>query len=111
MSGRFAAASSSVFYLCAARAERGIGDEFAAIILPAYLIEIGFASMTAVPRSLASSLNPALSGTLLSTPFAGLPMSSLGECRLWGIEYRYDISLLCTFRPLTPPEEVKGSRP
>src|SRR5688572_3564507 len=30
-----------VFYLYAARAARGFGDGFAAIILPAYLIEIG----------------------------------------------------------------------
>src|SRR5437016_9308780 len=33
---------SEVFYLYAARAARGFGDGFAAIILPAYLIEIGF---------------------------------------------------------------------
>ena len=33
---------SDVFYLYAARAARGFGDGFAAIILPAYLIEIGF---------------------------------------------------------------------
>src|SRR5882757_10604688 len=34
--------SSDTFYLYAARAVRGFGDGFAAIILPAYLIEIGF---------------------------------------------------------------------
>src|SRR5262245_33354765 len=33
---------SNVFYLYAARAARGFGDGFAAIILPAYLLEIGF---------------------------------------------------------------------
>src|SRR5437588_8816589 len=33
---------SDVVYLYAARAARGFGDGFAAIILPAYLIEIGF---------------------------------------------------------------------
>src|SRR5882672_12711059 len=33
---------SDVFYLYAARVVRGFGDGFAAIILPAYLIEIGF---------------------------------------------------------------------
>ena len=33
---------SDVFYLYAARAARGFGDGFAAIILPAYLIELGF---------------------------------------------------------------------
>jgi MFS family permease len=32
---------SDVFYLYAARAARGFGDGFAAIILPAYLLEIG----------------------------------------------------------------------
>src|SRR5712692_3549962 len=35
-------ARSDVFYLYAARAARGLGDGFAAIILPAYLIELGF---------------------------------------------------------------------
>ena len=33
---------SDIFYLYAARAARGIGDGFAAIILPAYLSELGF---------------------------------------------------------------------
>jgi MFS family permease len=33
---------SNVFYLYAARAARGFGDGFAAIVLPAYLLEIGF---------------------------------------------------------------------
>ena len=32
------------------------------------------ASVTAVPRSLASSLGPALAGVLLATPFSGLPL-------------------------------------
>src|SRR5215208_2318777 len=35
---------SDVFYLYAARAARGFGDGFAAIILPAYLLEIGLNS-------------------------------------------------------------------
>jgi MFS family permease len=35
-------APSTIVYLYAARAARGFGDGFAAIILPAYLIEIGF---------------------------------------------------------------------
>src|SRR5262245_35181437 len=34
--------SSDTIYLYAARAVRGFGDGFAAIVLPAYLIEIGF---------------------------------------------------------------------
>src|SRR5438477_2658843 len=33
---------SDIFYLYAARAARGFGDGFAAIILPAYLFELGF---------------------------------------------------------------------
>jgi Major Facilitator Superfamily len=36
---------SKVLYLYAARAARGFGDGFAAIILPAYLIEIGFSPL------------------------------------------------------------------
>ena len=35
-------AAPDVFHLYAARAARGFGDGFAAIILPAYLIELGF---------------------------------------------------------------------
>src|SRR5262252_940288 len=35
-------APSTIITLYAARAARGFGDGFAAIILPAYLIEIGF---------------------------------------------------------------------
>jgi hypothetical protein len=33
---------SDILYLYAARAARGFGDGFAAIILPAYLSELGF---------------------------------------------------------------------
>src|SRR6516165_12754984 len=36
------AGQADVAYLYAARAARGFGDGFAAIILPAYLLEIGF---------------------------------------------------------------------
>ena len=36
---------SDVFYLYAARAARGFGDGFAAIILPAYLLELGLQSV------------------------------------------------------------------
>jgi MFS family permease len=40
---RFAVkARSDILYLYAARAARGLGDGFAAIVLPSYLIEIGF---------------------------------------------------------------------
>jgi hypothetical protein len=40
--GASARRRSELFTLYAARAARGLGDGFAAIILPAYLIEIGF---------------------------------------------------------------------
>jgi hypothetical protein len=35
-----------MFYLYAARAARGLGDGFAAIILPTYLSEFGFSNAT-----------------------------------------------------------------
>ena len=40
------------------------------------------ASVTAVPRSLASSLSPALSGVLLATPFSGLPLIACGVLKI-----------------------------
>jgi hypothetical protein len=35
-------AGSDIFYLYSVRAARGLGDGFAAIILPAYLSQLGF---------------------------------------------------------------------
>jgi MFS family permease len=58
------------------------------------------ASVTAVPRSLASSISPALSGALLSTSFAGLPLVVCGVLKI-----AYDLSLLFSFRHIKPPEE------
>jgi MFS family permease len=58
------------------------------------------ASVTAVPRSLASSISPALSGALLSTSFAGLPLVVCGVLKII-----YDLSLLFSFRHIKPPEE------
>jgi MFS family permease len=58
------------------------------------------ASVTAVPRSLASSLSPALSGALLATSFAGLPLLACGVLKIV-----YDIALLLSFRHVKPPEE------
>ena len=58
------------------------------------------ASMTAVPRSLASSISPAISGVLLSTSFLGLPLVLCGVLKIV-----YDLSLLSAFRHLKPPEE------
>jgi MFS family permease len=58
------------------------------------------ASVTAVPRSLASAVSPALSGALLSTAFAGLPLVVCGVLKIV-----YDLSLLFSFRHIKPPEE------
>ena len=61
------------------------------------------ASVTAVPRSLASSLAPALSGALLATSFAGLPFVICGCLKI-----AYDLALLFSFRHIRPPEEIKA---
>jgi MFS family permease len=58
------------------------------------------ASVTAVPRSLASSISPALAGALLATSFSGLPLVICGILKIV-----YDVSLLMTFRHVKPPEE------
>jgi MFS family permease len=58
------------------------------------------ASVTAVPRSLASSISPALAGALLATSFSGLPLVICGVLKIV-----YDVSLLVTFRHIRPPEE------
>jgi MFS family permease len=58
------------------------------------------ASVTAVPRSLASSLSPALAGMLLTTSFLGLPLILCGALKI-----AYDVALLFSFRHIKPPEE------
>jgi MFS family permease len=63
------------------------------------------ASVTAVPRSLASSISPALSGALLTTAFAGLPLVICGVLKIV-----YDLSLLYSFRHIKPPEEKTSRR-
>jgi MFS family permease len=60
------------------------------------------ASVTAVPRSLAASLSPALTGVLLATPFSGLPLVLCGSLKII-----YDLALLISFRHIKPPEERK----
>ena len=62
------------------------------------------ASVTAVPRSLASSLSPALAGVLFAGPFSGLPLVICGALKIV-----YDIALLVTFRHIKPPEERGGA--
>jgi MFS family permease len=58
------------------------------------------ASVTAVPRSLASAISPAIAGALLSTTVAGLPLVICGCLKIG-----YDIALLYSFRHIKPPEE------
>jgi MFS family permease len=63
------------------------------------------ASVTAVPRSLASSISPMFAGVLLTFPFSGLPLVLCG-----GLKIIYDLALLFSFRRLKSPEEMIGSR-
>ena len=58
------------------------------------------AGVTAVPRSLALSVGPALSGALLGTGFSGLPFVISGT-----LKTVYDLALLFAFRHIKPPEE------
>jgi MFS family permease len=58
------------------------------------------ASITAVPRSLASAVGPALAGALLTASFAGLPLLICGSLKIV-----YDLALLRSFQQLKPPEE------
>jgi MFS family permease len=58
------------------------------------------ASVTAVPRSLASSISPAFAGVLYGLPFSALPLVLCG-----GLKIAYDVALLVSFRHIKPPEE------
>jgi MFS family permease len=58
------------------------------------------ASVTAVPRSLASAVSPAIAGALLTTAFSGLPLVVCGTLKI-----AYDLALLLSFRHIKPPEE------
>ena len=57
------------------------------------------ASVTAVPRSLASAISPAISGALLMTAFPGLPLVVCGALKI-----AYDLALLY----LIPPHQAAG---
>jgi MFS family permease len=59
------------------------------------------ASMTAVPRSLASSLSPLIAGYLLGVSTFGWSLVIAG-----GVKIVYDLLLLATFRTVRPPEET-----
>ena len=58
------------------------------------------ASITAVPRSLASSISPAFAGFMLAGSFSGLPLVVCGALKIV-----YDLGLLYSFRHVKPPEE------
>ena len=58
------------------------------------------ASVTAVPRSLASAAAPVFSGLLLASALPGLPLVVCGVLKI-----AYDLGLLFTFRHIKPPEE------
>ncbi len=62
------------------------------------------ASVTAVPRSLASSISPALAGALFGPAFSGLPLILCGTLKIV-----YDLALLYTCRHVKPPEESPGN--
>lgn len=63
------------------------------------------ASATAVPRSLASSISPTMTGILLATSFSGLPLVLCGVLKI-----AYDVALLFSFRHVKPPEERAAPR-
>ncbi len=63
------------------------------------------ASITAVPRSLASALSPMLSGALLTASTFGWPLVLAG-----GLKIAYDLMLLAMFRKVRPPEEAQVPR-
>jgi MFS family permease len=58
------------------------------------------ASFTAVPRSLASALSPALAGALFAGSFKAWPLIICGVLKII-----YDLLLLARFRHIKPPEE------
>jgi MFS family permease len=58
------------------------------------------ASVTAVPRSLASAIGPTIAGALLSTTVTGVPLVICGALKI-----AYDVALLYSFRHIKPPEE------
>ena len=58
------------------------------------------ASVTAVPRGLASAASPLLAGWLLAASGFGWPLVAGG-----GLKIAYDLALLAMFRKVRPPEE------
>ncbi len=63
------------------------------------------ASVTTVPRSLASAASPVLAGALLSVSAFGWPLVAAGALKIL-----YDVLLLGFFRNVHPPEERSAAR-
>lgn len=63
------------------------------------------ASVTAVPRSLASAASPILAGYMLTISTFGWPLVAAG-----GLKIVYDLLLLALFRKVRPPEEAARER-
>jgi len=61
------------------------------------------ASVTSVPRSMASAASPLLAGYLLTISSFGWPLLAAG-C----VKIAYDLMLLATFRNVKPPEERRA---
>ena len=61
------------------------------------------ASVTAVPRSLASAISPAIAGALFSAGYQAWPLLLCG-----GLKIVYDLLLLVAFRTIKPPEERRA---
>jgi MFS family permease len=58
------------------------------------------AGITAVPRSLAAAISPAIAGYLLTLTSFGWPLVISGALKIV-----YDLTLLAMFRKVKPPEE------
>jgi MFS family permease len=63
------------------------------------------ASLTSVPRSLASAVSPLIAGYLLGLSSFGWPLIIAG-----GVKIAYDLLLLANFRSIRPPEEIAARR-
>ena len=61
------------------------------------------ASVTAVPRSLASAISPVIAGFMLAGTFSALPLIACGALKIG-----YDLALLALFRTTKPPEEISS---
>lgn len=64
------------------------------------------ASITAVPRSLASAASPALAGWMMTVSAFAWPLVIGGSHKIV-----YDLLLLAMFRRIKPPEETDGLGP